>query len=240
MQNYKAQGIILKRINLGEADRIITVFTKELGKVKFVAKGVRRLKSKSSGSLEPFYFVELVLVRGKSLDILTSVNILDIPIKDNPDIETIKLASFFAELIDKTIPEESHNIEIYELLEEIFANITYENKEMLRFYFEAKLFQLSGLSPELSICVRCGKKPQNEAYFSVNSGGILDSNCGQRTGDAMKIDKNIAKAWNFAICNDFNNFCRLKLEQKTQNDLLNISKKYLKHITQREFKSDTI
>ena len=72
---YKTEAIIIKRMNLGEADRIVTAFSRDFGKIRFVAKGVRRIKSKFGGSVEPFYKSELLIVNGKSLDILSNAEI---------------------------------------------------------------------------------------------------------------------------------------------------------------------
>ncbi len=240
MQSYKVRGIILKRINLGEADRIITAYTEEAGKIKFVAKGIRKVKSKYAGFLELFYDVDLILAQGKNLDILTSVNINNVPNKKEPDIETIKLESLIAEVVDKTIPENSPNLEIFELLEEVYSQIDGGDLALLRLYFESKFFQISGLAPELSVCVKCGQKPDKEVYFSANAGGILDSKCSRIAGDAAKISQDVAKAWRFAITNNYNRFSRLRIDEETLATLQRISKKYLKHITQREYKSDNL
>lgn len=240
MQSYKAHAIILKRTNLGEADRIITAFSQEFGKIKFVAKGVRKLKSKIAGSVEPFYFSDLIIVPGKSLDILTSANITKTPIEDPPNLATIKLASYFAEFIDKTIPEYGPNSELYNLLAEVLQNINTQDKDLLKFYFESRFYQLSGLLPELSVCVRCGKKPESGVYFSVNAGGILDSTCQAVHGDAIKISKEIAKTWRFAAENNFSSLKKINLSEVLRSELFRISKKYLRREIQGEFRSDSI
>jgi len=78
MRSYKTEGIVLKRINYGEADRILTIYTKRHGKIRAIAKGVRKLTSRKAGSLELFNNVVLFLVKGKNLDIITEAQTVDL------------------------------------------------------------------------------------------------------------------------------------------------------------------
>ncbi len=241
MQSYKAQGIILKRSNLGEADRIVTVFSQEFGKIKFVAKGSRRINSKLAGSIEPFYFTSFIISKGKSLDILTSASIKDIPIKDEKNLKLIKTASFFSELVDKMWPERVPNTEIYTLLEEVFASLGKgEDDEIVRLYFESKFYQISGYFPETFVCVRCGHRSEENLHFSPSAGGIVDSGCCAVYGDSRNISTDAAKLWRYASNNSLAEFLNVKIPKDIKRELTNISNCYLTYVTQREFNSDKI
>lgn len=76
-RTYKTEGIILKRINLGEADKIITLYSRHYGKIRCIAKGIRNITSRKGGNLELFNRVAIFLAKGKNLDIITEVQLLD-------------------------------------------------------------------------------------------------------------------------------------------------------------------
>jgi DNA repair protein RecO (recombination protein O) len=241
MKSYKTYGIILKRINLGEADRIVTAYTYELGKIKFIAKGVRKIKSRLAGSIEPFYFSDLVLSQGKNLDILTSASIRKIAIKDEKNLALIKLASFLAELIDKMLPENSPNVKLFDLLEEILDYINEEKRlDLLRFYFESKFYQLSGVFPETFVCVKCGRKLEGEVFFSAQAGGVTDESCRLSYNDSRKINMKAVKVWRFTSEHSFLELKKLKIPDSIKEEIVEISNGYLSYVTQRDFNSDKI
>src|SRR4051794_4601752 len=98
---YKDEGVVLKTIKLGEADRILTLFTRRNGKVRAVAKGVRKTKSRFGGRLEPFTNVSLMIYAGRSLDTITSADILTSFREVRGDYARLTAAAAMAELVDK-------------------------------------------------------------------------------------------------------------------------------------------
>src|SRR5438045_828289 len=105
MAFYKTTGIVLRRMNLGEADRIITILTRDHGKVRAVAKGVRRIKSRMAGHLELFGAVELMFAEGRNLDIITSARLMRSAelLSDTP--KTLGYAFLLTEMLDRLIDE---------------------------------------------------------------------------------------------------------------------------------------
>jgi DNA repair protein RecO (recombination protein O) len=102
---YKDEGVVLKTIKLGEADRIVTLFTRDNGKVRAVAKGVRKTKSRFGGRLEPFTSVALIVYRGRSLDTITAADILTPNKGVRATYGRLTAAAALAELVDKITPE---------------------------------------------------------------------------------------------------------------------------------------
>jgi len=121
-RNYRTEGIILKRLNLGETDRILTIFSKYHGKIKAIAKGVRRLKSRKGGSLELFNHVSLYLAEGKNFDIITDVEIINNFIKQRQGLKWIAGAFQIAEAIDKLTAEKQSNRQAFELLKKALSS----------------------------------------------------------------------------------------------------------------------
>lgn len=116
MRNYKTEGIIIKRINYKEADKILTVFTKELGKITVLAKGVRKLTSRKKGSLELYNRCNLYVARGKTFDIVTETEILDFFPQNKISFEKLGRIYYLTEVIDRLVPEKVPEAKIYQTL----------------------------------------------------------------------------------------------------------------------------
>src|SRR5918911_4675878 len=106
---YKDEGVVLKTIKLGEADRIVTLFTRHNGKVRAVAKGIRKTKSRFGGRLEPFTRAQLVVYRGRTLDTVTSADILTSFKEVRDDYARLTSAAALAELVEKITPDREHS-----------------------------------------------------------------------------------------------------------------------------------
>lgn len=116
MNNLKSEGVILKRYNFGEADKIITVFSKHFGKMSLLAKGVRKLTSRKRSSLEIFNQIKFFAVGGKGMDIITEVETINSFSVLRKDLKKIAVAYELVEMVDKLMAEGSEQEEIYYLL----------------------------------------------------------------------------------------------------------------------------
>jgi len=140
---YKTEGIILKRRNFGEADKILTVFTKHYGKIKVIAKGIRKITSKKAGTLELFNHCKLVLVKGKHLDIITEVEVIKNFSSLMGNLNKVGVAWYFCELVDKLTAEGQANKDIFELLKNYLENLDQKNTpQFIRSFEEHLLNQL--------------------------------------------------------------------------------------------------
>lgn len=146
MHGVKVEGIILKRRNLGEADRILTVFSKNLGKISVLAKGVRRITSRRAGNVELLNRVSMYLHRAKSFLILTEAISLNTfqKIKDNLTLSTY--AYHLIELVDKLTAENQENRLTYENLVEVLKRLERNPRQILIRAFEVKILSLLGFA----------------------------------------------------------------------------------------------
>ncbi len=127
MKASKLTGIVLKRVNFGESDRVVTLFSKERGKLSVVAKGVRKIKSRRAPHLEPFNEVELMLHRGKNFETITEAKTVhQFEIQNN--FKSMGLAFYAAEIIDKLLPENEPHEEVYFLLKNLLTGEITQNK----------------------------------------------------------------------------------------------------------------
>jgi len=124
MRSHNLEGIIIKRINVGEADKIITVFTRELGKISLKATGIRKLQSKRAGVLELFNHVKITAVHGRgNLDVLTEVDIQNTFSSWKHHLGRVNIAYQLAEVIDKLTPDGQPHPQVFEILNTAFLEI---------------------------------------------------------------------------------------------------------------------
>ena len=180
MAVYRDQAVVLRTQKLGEADRIITLFTKEHGRIKAVAKGVRRTKSKFGARLEPTSYVDLQLFAGKSLDIVTEVASIENFGEDlSGDYKDWTTANSILEAAERfTENEHEPALQQFNLVVgalRALAHKTYDSSLILDAYLLRSL-AVAGFAPSMTVCSRC-EKPGPHKYFSLVGGGSVCSDC---------------------------------------------------------------
>lgn len=186
---YRTEAVVLRRMDLGEADRLLTLFTPEEGKVKAIAKGVRRPGSRKAGHLEPFTRARLLLARGRELDIITQAEAVDYHPELHSDLERLGAAAYIVELIDRFTVQEVGTQSQYDLLVAALGQLAAGGSPAaLVLYYELRLLELVGFRPELNHCVGCQRDIEPEAQgFSFAGGGVLCPGCLQRSEGAERI-----------------------------------------------------
>lgn len=176
MPSYRAEAIVLRTHKLGEADRIITLLTRDRGKIRAVAKGVRRTKSKFGARLEPFSRVDLLVFEGKSLDIITQAESLNAYGQDLAlDYSLWTAGQTMLETADRLTPEDSISAESQYLLlvGALRTLVTGEHAASLVLdAFLLRSLSMAGYSPTLNACVICGVAG-TQPFFHVSTGGAL-------------------------------------------------------------------
>jgi DNA repair protein RecO (recombination protein O) len=176
MPSYRAEAIVLRTHKLGEADRIITLLTRERGKVRAVAKGVRRTKSKFGARLEPFSRVDLLVFEGKSLDIITQAESLNAYGQDLAlDYSLWTAGQTMLETADRLTPEDSISAESQYLLLVGALRTLVSGEHAANLVLDAFLLRalsMAGYSPTLNACVVCGVAG-TQPFFHVATGGAL-------------------------------------------------------------------
>lgn len=151
MRSYKTEGIILKRSNYGEADRILTAFTKHHGKIKILAKGVRRIKSRRGPNVELFNWTTLFLHKGKNFDLLGETEVKDSFSPLRTDLQKIGICYQVCELIDGLCPEGQENRRVFDLSVDTFKQVaTPDFRSLANFLpnFELELLRELGYWPK--------------------------------------------------------------------------------------------
>jgi DNA repair protein RecO (recombination protein O) len=178
-KTYRAEGLVLKNIPFGEADLLVTLYSREAGKLKIVAKGARRSNSKMVGHFEPLTVTKLSLARGRNLDIVTQVEVSENFSLLKSKLDTLTKGLYVVELVDGFSPESSSNPALYDLAVEALRTIGQNpERELILRCFELHLLRVSGFMPELFQCVECRNALVPESHrFSPEAGGTLCLDC---------------------------------------------------------------
>ena len=182
---YRDTGVVLRTYKLRESDRIVVIHTAENGKVRAVAKGVRKTKSKFGARLEPMSHVRLLLYRGRELDIVSQAESVEplSPMLSSLDCASQGLAA--VEAVDQLSLEREPNSQLYRMLVGVLRTIAANPSPLNVSAFYWKLLANEGMRPELDRCVRCGETEPgvNFVAFDLNEGGVLCRTC--RSGQAI-------------------------------------------------------
>ncbi len=203
---YKTEAIVLRSMDLGEADRVLTVLTPRLGKLRVIAKGVRRPKSRIGGGLQPFSDIQLVLAVGRTWDVVTTASLEDPHLGLRNDLHSTAAAWYVVELADRFCEGAADSHQAFELLAQALSGLDAPaaevTREVVARWFELHLLDAMGFRPELVRCLECGSEiePDGNAY-SPAAGGVVCPQCrhaalGARTigADALKVMRHLQRS----------------------------------------------
>lgn len=172
---YRDEAVVLRSIKLGEADRIVTLFTRDHGKVRAVAKGVRKTKSRFGGRLEPFNRLQVLLYRGKGdLDTITSADVEEANVGLRRDYLNLAAAGTVAEVVERITPDRERSLPIYTLLTSGLRSLSEHGAASIVPAFLLKLLSVSGYHPQLRVCAGCGNSRVLGGFSSLLGGAVCE------------------------------------------------------------------
>jgi len=179
---YRDEGVVLRTIRLGEADRIVTLATPEHGKVRAVAKGVRRTKSRIGARVEPLTHVTMLCWKGRELDVVTQVEVVDSfrPLRE--DLDKMAPAMTMLEIVDQVAVEQHPMRELFTMLVGAMSTLASSGSPLVLAAFCWRLLTIEGVAPVVDACVRCGGGGPLVA-FDAGEGGFTCREC--RRGSAV-------------------------------------------------------
>ena len=238
-RNYQTEAIIIKKTKLGEADRILTLYTPHLGKIQAVAKGVRRPRSKLAGHLELLTHSQVSLARGRNLDTITGSQTINSFLLLKSNLELTSRALYAIELVDQFTADHIENYPLFQLLLGTMGQLcqTGDNELVLR-YFELHLLNEVGYRPQLQRCVSCQAilEPTINSFCST-AGGMLCPNCSQSQPLTYPLSVNALKVLRFLQNSDYNTISKLKINPELSRELERVTRDYLRYLLEREVKS---
>ncbi len=238
-RNYQTEAIIIKKIKLGEADRILTLYTPYLGKIRAVAKGVRRPRSKLAGHLELLTHSLVSLARGRNLDTITGSQTINsfLPLKS--DLQLISYALYATELVEQFTADHIENRPLFQLLLETLHQLCQAgNNELALRYFELHLLNQVGYRPQLQQCVSCRRilEPTTNS-FCPGAGGMLCPSCCQSQPLTRPVSVNALKVLRLLQSSGYDTVVKLKIDSELSHQLEMVMRDYLRYLLEREVKS---
>ncbi len=238
---YKTEGIVLRSMNLGEADRVLTVLTPRLGKLRVIAKGVRRTRSRIGGALEPFSDVQLVLAVGRTFDVVTSSSLEDPHLGLRNDLHSTAAAWYVVELADRFCEGAADSHEAFRLLAQALSALDAGPevvREVVARWFELALLDAMGFRPELARCLECGAvlEPDGNA-FSATGGGVVCPQCRHAALGARPISPDALKVLRYLQRSPLEEVVRLTLPATVARETERIGRDTVRAVLEREMRS---
>ncbi|MEO8462312.1 MAG: DNA repair protein RecO, partial [Chloroflexota bacterium] len=239
-RRYTTDAIVLSRFDYGEADRILTLLTPGSGKIKAIAKGIRRPTSRIGGSLEPFAELRLALAHGRTFDVVTQVEVIHPWLELRDNLVSFGTASYMAELADRT-QEERHAAEsIYVLLKRGYEILDagMAPSRVAR-WFEMHLADELGIRPEVDRCVECGRLLEaDERYRWVPPlGGVLCQRCPGPPYDRTELSLDALKVLKAFQRMDTEALASLRVRPIVEAEVERAMRAFLEYTLERQPKS---
>lgn len=187
MATFRDRGVVLRSYKLGETDRIVHLFLQDHGKVRAVAKGVRRPGSRFGARLEPYSYVDVQLYQGRTLATVQQVELIDSHRQIRSDFATSVTASVIAEFVDVTSLDNAQDAALLTLMRATYATLELLPEQPAVFLdaFLLRAASVHGFQVTTSVCVRCDT-PGQHAFLSVRHGGLLCTACAPQGARAVE------------------------------------------------------
>ncbi|HYE81167.1 MAG TPA: DNA repair protein RecO [Clostridia bacterium] len=244
MSISKTEGIVLKHTNLGEADRILTILTRNNGKIKAIAKGCRKPKSSLLSSSEVFVFSEFVLYKGTNFHHISQAVTRETFYNIRKDLLKLSYATYFAELAETVTDEDIPSEKLFLLLAKALYYLSTGEIPMglIHLAYQLKLMDISGYRPNLTKCAICGKVREDYIRFSVELGGIICRECGsdenlRKDGNTFRISQGTLEAFKFLLNTEISRLNTKKIDNTSFNEIDKIARAFIQLHLDKRFKS---
>ncbi len=236
---YRLQAIVMRRRDMGEADRLLTVFTRDRGKVTLLAKGVRRAASRKAGHLEPFTYTDLLVAKGANLDLVTQAETIAAHRHVREDLWLSSLAYYIVELADAFTQDEDPNSLLFDLLLETLGRLDAGRSTTLAVrYYELHMLDLAGYQPQLFHCVQCGQPLQQEVNFlSFERGGCLCPKHGANAPGTVALPLEVLKVMRYLQSREWEQVAVLQLRPEVLGQVEALLARYIVYHLERTLRA---
>lgn len=239
-RSFRASAVVLRHSDWGEADRILTLYTREQGMVRAIAKGARKVTSRKAGHLQPFTHITVQLAKGRDLLIVTQAETINAFLPLHDDLMKTGYAAYVVELLLRfSYEEESPNPSVFRLLVETLDRIEKEAEAWLAVrYYEMRFLDAVGFRPQLFECANCGREILAEdQFFSFTAGGVICPRCGDGIPNIMRISLEALKYLRHFQRSSYRDASRAKPSFEAQKEAEVLMQGYFTHLLERELNS---
>jgi DNA repair protein RecO (recombination protein O) len=237
---YQADAVVLRRLDYGEADRILTLLTREHGKLAVIAKGSRRAKGRSGNGLDLFTRSQMMLAKGRNLDVVAQAERRGDVRNISGDLRRTAYASLVAEVADKVLEERHPVDDVFELVVETIArlNTPERSPRAESAWFLMRILDLLGYQPQLADCPGCNEPLTADAgWFSPLLGGVLCARCGAHDQAGSPVSVNGLKVLRVMAAGDGALYDRLRLSPELLEEVEAALEAQLEYHLDRRLKS---
>ncbi len=239
---YKTEGIVLKSMEYEEADKIVTIYTKDYGKITAIAKGVRKTKSKFGSSLEILTHSNFLIYKGRNIDIVSQTEILESFFSTSKEVIKFAFAVNCVEVVNRLTEEREINIGLFNLLKEVLHYLKESNDPKLQtLSFKWQTISILGYRPSLNHCCRCNKsvEDQKEMYFNIKEGGLVCNNCIAKDKEGcVKVSLYFNKLLRKILITPLSIISNATIPDKKMKELEKITDLYIAYHSEKSFKTD--
>jgi DNA repair protein RecO (recombination protein O) len=236
---YRTEAVVLRRHDFGEADRMLTLYTPGLGKIRVLAKGVRKPRSRKAGHVELFTHNRLLIAKGRSLDIVTQADTINTFLALRTELSRTSCGYYVAELVDKFTEEREENGRVFDLLVQTLAWLgEAEDTDLVLRYFELRLLDYVGYRPQLLQCVSCKRSVgSTAARFSPAQGGILCRECARVERGGRDVPAPVLGTLRHLQTKGYSQCRGLSVNEQAHYELQNTMRQYIIYLLERGLKS---
>jgi DNA repair protein RecO (recombination protein O) len=243
-QVYRTHAVILRRRDQGDADRILTVFTPNYGKLELIGKGICKTTSRNSGHLELFAHSSLQIAKGRTWDIVAEAVMVESFSAMRNDLDKIGAANYIAELVDSFTETGDENLPLWELLllalRELDTQSTDDDAKrgLLLHWFELQLLALAGFQPQLFTCLACDEDLAPVINFlNLSEGGFYCPDCAAQRRDLEAIEPDTLKVLRFLQTRTWAEVNRFSVRPLLVSRAGNLLYRYLFSVLERQLRS---
>ena len=231
---FQVEGIVIHTREFGEKDALLTLITKERGKLSIICKGVKKPVSRMRSAAQLFTHARFFLYEGKSLATATQAQSLENFKTISTDLTKFAVASYWAELLELVIPEREMNYHAYLLTLKSLRLLDENFTWALFFAFQFKLLTITGYQPVIDQCTACGAELNNEIYLSVSQGGTLCSICAK---GSRRVTEGTIQSLRLFKTASLEMITKLKLSSIVHRELKVFLREYIEYHTETRLRS---
>ncbi|MDQ0231604.1 DNA repair protein RecO [Metabacillus malikii] len=233
----KCEGIVIRSMDYGESNKIITIYTRELGKVGVMARGAKKPNSRLTSITQLFTYGTFMFQRSTGLGSLQQGETILSHRVIREDIFLTAYASYISELLDKSTENNEQNPFMFELLKLTLDYLDEDvDPDILINIFEMKMLPILGLSPQLDCCTLCGKK-DGTFHFSIREGGFICQNCFEKDPYRLPISQTTVKLIRLFYYFDLNRLGNISVKLETKKELKAVIQGYYEEYAGLHLKS---
>jgi DNA repair protein RecO (recombination protein O) len=235
--SFRVEAVVLRHSDYGEADRLLTLYTRQLGKTRALAKGARKIASRKAGHIEPFTYVRLQLAKGRDMPLVTQADTVDAYQPLREDLILTSHAAYVLELLDRfTYEDETENSILFRLLTDTLSRLASRADPWLVIrYYEIRLLDHLGFRPQLFECANCGREIRAEdQYFSFSAGGAICPRCGQGLPNVHKISVEALKYLRHFQRSSYAEATKARPDLDVQRETETLMQGYFTYLLERE------